>query len=170
MEWCVWMETGIIRMRTWGSFSWLNGPCSDERFSSKEVPGLHTYCEDNWLDLFPQHYTILHIYCPQLISHTMHFTAQYNITHYTLSNFHCGGTLHYISMTSDITLFYDLPAPSEISPLNTLGWRVASRTFHIVLQVENVLEVSVLSAGGMSNWYTYHAGYPKIVSGYSSHI
>jgi hypothetical protein len=29
-----------------------------------------------------------------------------------------------------------------------------SRTFHIVLQVENVLEVSLLLAGGMSSWYT----------------
>jgi hypothetical protein len=32
----------------------------------------------------------------------MHFTAQYNIIHYTLSNFHCGDPLHYIA-----TPYYD---------------------------------------------------------------
>jgi hypothetical protein len=152
-EWCVWMGTRMIfRMRIWGSFSGLNGPCSDERFFPKKSMD-HTLLVENNCFTFSsttQYYTI---YCPQLVSSALQY-GNYTIT--SLSPTAPSEISLYI-LSDDVML----PEPSTSRsfpnrPHRSTDWECSGSFFTL--------------GWWRSNWYTYHVGYHRIVSSCSSLI
>jgi hypothetical protein len=149
-EWW-WMYTGMMfRIRTCGSFSGLNGPCSDERGFLLKKSLDHTLVKiTDWFILVTLHNITL-IYCPQLGSHTMHCTLWYVVT------MRCN-TIHNRLLFLHSCCCAVRDQPFKYSRMTYCFQNLLhldlSRTFHIVLQVENVLDVSLLLASGMRNWY-----------------